>query len=89
MKQFLSAHVVACLTRQTVTGLIERFQKESGEHVQHLHSWCDTMSGRMICHWMATDKEALLEWLEDRNVRIRGSSEWIMQVQFETGETNK
>jgi len=86
MKQFLSAHVVACLTRQAVTGLTERFQQESGEHVKHLHSWCDTMSGRMICQWSATDKETLLEWLENRNVRIRGSSEWIMQVQFEAGE---
>jgi len=84
MKKFLSVHVVACLTRQAIVDLIERFQQASDEDVRHLHTWGDTIAGRMICHWEARDRETLVQWLEKQNVRIRGNSEWVMQVEFES-----
>jgi len=83
MTKFISVHVVACLTRQAITDLIRRFQSTSNDEVLHRHSWCDTVAGRMICEWEASDRETLLHWLERQNVRIRGQSEWVMQVQFE------
>lgn len=84
MKKFISVHVVACLTRQAITELTKRFQNASNDTVRHQHSWCDTVAGRMICEWSAPDRETLVRWLERQNVRIRGQSEWIMQVQFES-----
>lgn len=84
MTKFLSVHVVACLTRQAITGLVERLQRASDEEVRHLHAWCDTIAGRMICQWEAKDKDTLVRWLEKHNVRIRGNSEWVMQVEFES-----
>ena len=83
MTKFISVHVVACLTRQAITDLIDGFKEQQNDAVQHVHSWCDTMAGRMINEWRAADRETLVQWLEEQNVRMRGDSEWIMQVQFE------
>lgn len=83
MTKFISVHVVACLTRQAITDLIRRFQRASDAQVAYRYSWCDTVAGRMICAWEARDRDSLIHWLEEQNVRIRGESEWVMQVQFE------
>ncbi len=83
MKKFLTVHVVACLTKQAISELIQRFADASDNRVVHHRVWADTMSGRMLCEWSAVDKETLIAWLEERNVRLRGDSEWIMQAQLE------
>jgi len=84
MNKYISVHIVACLTKQAIDELVGQFRSASNEQVKHLHAWADTMAGRLICEWRAEDKETLLEWLEERNVRMRGDSEWIMQVGYET-----
>jgi hypothetical protein len=40
----------------------------------------------MINEWQAADKETLIDWLEQQNIKFRGDSEWLIQVQFEAEE---
>ena len=84
--KFVSAHVIACMTRQDVERLVKRFVEESGDGVRNLSVRCDTVLGRMVCEWEAPEKDALVKWLEKRHVRFRGSDEWVMQVQIEAIE---
>ena len=86
MNKYISVHVVACLTRQAISNLIQGFKQNENDQVKHLHSWCDTVAGRMINEWQATDKETLIDWLEKQNIKFRGDSEWLIQVQFEAEE---
>lgn len=86
MPKFVSAHIIACMTRQDVEKLVRRFAEESSDGVKNLRVQCDTMLGRMICEWEAPDVGTLVKWLEKRNVRFRGSDEWVMRVQLEAAE---
>ena len=86
MPKFATVHVIACMTRQDVERLIKRFAEEESDGVKNLRLQCDTMSGRMICEWEASDRLTLVEWLKRCNVHLRGTSEWIMQVQIEAVE---
>lgn len=90
MPLFLSCHITTCMTRQDVDKLIKRFMRESDDTVRSLRVLCDTIAGRMLCEWKATDQETLVTWLNKRNVRIRGNDEWIIRVQMEgiNGELN-
>jgi hypothetical protein len=81
--KFVSAHIIACMTRQDVEKLVKRFVEESGHEVRSLRVQCDTVLGRMVCEWEAPDKETLVKWLERCNVRFRGNDEWVMRVQIE------
>lgn len=71
------------MTRQAIEQLIDRFGKESDNRVHHRHAWYDSIAGRMICEWEATDRQTLLEWLQQRHVQPRGEHEWVMQIQLE------
>jgi hypothetical protein len=82
--RFISAHVIACMTRQDVARLLKRFQEEANDDVSNIHVLCDTLSGRMVCEWEARDKLTLIEWLKKCNVQLRGTGEWIMTVQYES-----
>jgi hypothetical protein len=86
MSKFVSAHIIACMTRQDVERLVKRFAEAEREGVKALRVQCDTVSGRMVCEWEAPDLNTLVEWLKKRNVNIRGSGEWIMRVQLEAVE---
>lgn len=86
--KFVSAHAIACMTRQDVARLLKRFQEEADEDVQNIRVLCDTLSGRMICEWEARDRLTLIEWLKKCNVQLRGTGEWVMSVQYESvGDT--
>ena len=82
--KFVSAHVIACMTRQDVARLLKRFKEEENTDVQNIRVLCDTLSGRMVCEWEARDRVALVEWLKKCNVQIRGTGEWLMAVQYES-----
>ena len=84
MPKFVSAHVIACMTRQDVARLLKRFKEEENDDVRNIRVLCDTLSGRMICEWEARDRIALIEWLKRCNVQIRGTGEWVMAVQYES-----
>lgn len=82
--RFVSAHAIACMTRQDVARLMRRFQEEANDDVSNIRVLCDTLSGRMVCEWEASDKLTLIEWLKKCNVLIRGTGEWVMSVQYES-----
>ncbi len=82
--RFVSAHAIACMTRQDVARLLKRFQKEKTADVSNIRVLCDTLSGRMLCEWEARDRVTLIEWLKKCNVQIRGTGEWVMTVQYES-----
>ncbi len=82
--RYVSVHAIACMTRQDVTRLLQRFQEEGNEDVSNIRVLCDTLSGRMLCEWEARDKLTLIEWLKKCNVQLRGTGEWIMTVQYES-----
>ena len=72
------------MTRQDVARLLKRFQEEANDDVRNIRVLCDTLSGRMVCEWKAPDKLTLIEWLKKCNVQLRGTSEWVMAVQYES-----
>lgn len=82
MPKFVSAHVIACMTRQDVARLLKRFKEEGNAEVSNIRVLCDTLSGRMICEWDARDRVTLVEWLKKCNVQLRGTGEWVMTVQY-------
>ena len=84
MSKFISAHVIACMTRQDVARLLKRFKAEGNSEVRNIGVLCDTLSGRMVCEWEARDRVTLVEWLKKCNVQLRGTGEWVMTVQYES-----
>ena len=84
MAKFISTHAIACMTRQDVARLLKRFKAEENTDVRNIRVLCDTLSGRMVCEWEARDRVALVEWLKQCNVQIRGTGEWLMAVQYES-----
>ena len=85
MPKFVSAHAIACMTRQDVARLLKRFKEEEEDtDVSNIRVLCDTLSGRMVCEWEARDRVTLVEWLKKCNVQIRGTGEWLMAVQYES-----
>ena len=72
------------MTRQDVTRLLKRFKEEENDDVRNIRVLCDTLSGRMICEWEASNRMALIEWLKKCNVQIRGTGEWVMAIQYES-----
>jgi len=84
MSKFISTHAIACMTRQDVARLLKRFQEEANADVNNIRVLCDTLSGRMICDWEARDRVTLIEWVKRCNVQLRGTSEWIVAVQYES-----
>ena len=82
--RFVSAHAIACMTRQDVARLLKRFQEEETADVSNIRVLCDTLSGRMLCEWEARDRVTLIEWLKKCNVQLRGTGEWVMTVQYES-----
>lgn len=82
--RFVSAHAIACMTRQDVVRLLKRFKEEGDDDVSNIRVLCDTLSGRMLCEWEARDKLTLIEWLKKCNVHVRGTGEWVMTVQYES-----
>ena len=86
MSKFISAHIIACMTRQDVEKLVQRFADEASDGVKNLRVQCDTVSGRMVCEWQAPDMNTLVAWLKQRNVHLRGGGEWVMRVQLEAVE---
>ena len=84
MSKFVSAHIIACMTRQDVARLLKRFREEGNAEVRNTRILCDTLSGRMVCEWEARDRVTLVEWLKKCNVQLRGTGEWVMAVQYES-----
>ncbi len=82
--RFVSVHAIACMTRQDVARLLQRFQEEGNDDVNNIRVLCDTLSGRLVCEWEARDKLTLIEWLKKCNVQLRGTGEWVMTVQYES-----
>ena len=74
------------MTRQDMERLIKKISEEENDEVRNLRLLYDTLSGRLICEWQASDRLTLVEWLKRCNVHLRGTSEWIMQVQIEAVE---
>ena len=84
MAKFVSAHITTCMTRQDIDRLIRRFLNEGTDKVRLVRMQSDTIEGRMVCEWEAEDKESVVTWLSQRNVRFRGNEEWIIKIQMET-----
>ena len=52
------------MTRQDVARLLKRFKEEENTDVSNIRVLCDTLSGRMVCEWEASDRVTLIEWLK-------------------------
>ena len=73
------------MTRQDLDRLLRRlYQDSENSEITLMRVRTDSHSGRMVCEWEAPDQEQLTSWLNQRNVRFRGSEEWIMKVQMES-----
>jgi len=72
------------MTRQDIARLLKRFRSAASADVNNVRVLCDTLSGRMVCEWEARDRLTLIEWLQQFNVQIRGTGEWLMAVQYES-----
>jgi len=84
MAQFVSVHVISCMTRQDLQRLVKRMAADTESGVRFIRLQGDTVSARMVCEWEATDRDTLVAWLEKHNIRFRGNEEWVMKVQWET-----
>lgn len=84
MTKFISVHITSCMTRQALANIIKGFGKNSTDNVRHVHTWSDTLSGRMVCEWEATDKETLTNWLGEQMIFFRGEHEWVIPVELES-----
>jgi hypothetical protein len=73
------------MTRQDLDRLLKRLRRDGEAGVVKLQRVrCDTVGGRMVCEWEAPDREVLVDWLADRNIRFRSSEEWCMRVQLDS-----
>ncbi len=84
MPKFVTNHAIACMTRQDVERLIKRFREAETDTVRNIRVLCDTRSGRILCEWEAPDRFTLVALLKECNVQLRGTSEWLMAVQYES-----
>ncbi len=84
MPRFVSVHVTSCMTRQDVDRLVRRFFQDTSGDVRCLRVQCDTVAGRMVCEWEGPDSDTIKNWLVAKNVRFRGTEEWLMRVQMES-----
>ena len=78
MPKFVSAHAIACMTRQDVSRLLKRFKEEENADVINIRVLCDTLSGRMVCEWEARGQYHLNRVVEkvqcpDTRNRVNGS----------------
>jgi len=83
MASFVSAHAISCMTRQDLERLVRRLASDANKQCRLLQVYCDTVSARMVCHWEAPDREALLAWWSGFNLRLRGNEEWVIHSQLE------
>jgi hypothetical protein len=83
MPTFISVHVTTCMTRQEVEKLTQRFVRDADGAVALRQCICNTIKGRMVCIWEASDAETLTGWLQRRQVKFRSEEEWLMEAQID------
>lgn len=74
---------MACMTKQEVEKLLHRFHADADKNIQLISAYADTVEGRLVCIWEAGGSDELVRWLSDRQVRLRGDSEWLFKVQLQ------
>jgi hypothetical protein len=76
---YLSTHIIACLTRQALTRLIETLQE--AQEVTLVRASASQLEGRLVCEFEAPDQETLVQFLAVQGVEY----EWIFRVELAWG----
>ena len=77
MPRYISQHTIACLTRQALEKLIEELRGD--ETIKCVRFVSDSLEGKLVCEFEASDKEAVLAYLNTHNMR----PQWVMRVEHE------
>jgi sulfur transfer complex TusBCD TusB component (DsrH family) len=73
---YLSMHIIACMTRQSLNQLIATLQ--AAQEVQFIRASASQMAGRLLCEFDAPDQDTLLRLLEQHHVTY----EWIIRAEL-------
>jgi hypothetical protein len=77
MPRYLSQHTIACLTRQALGALIAELKRD--ETVRTVRCVSDSLEGKLLCEFEASDKEAVVAFLTTHHMR----PQWVMRVENE------
>jgi hypothetical protein len=75
--RYISQHTIACLTRQALQALITELKRD--ETVKTVRCVSDSLEGKLLCEFEASDKETVLALLAVHNMR----PQWVMRVEHE------
>ncbi|MBI3329691.1 MAG: hypothetical protein HYZ81_23665 [Nitrospinae bacterium] len=79
MATYLSTHIIACMTRQTLAHLIATLQ--AAREVRLVRASASQMAGRLVCEFTAPDQETLVCFFTAHQLAY----EWIMRAELAWG----
>ena len=77
MPRYISQHTIACLTRQALQAIIADLKRDAT--VTTIRCVSDSQQGKLLCEFEAPDKETVVVFLSDLNMR----PQWVMRVENE------
>ena len=77
MPRYISQHTIACLTRQALQALIVELKRD--ETVKCLRFVSDSLEGKLLCEFEASNKETVLAFLTVHHMH----PQWVMRVENE------
>ena len=80
MPTYLSTHIIACLTRQSLAHLIATLQ--AAREVRLVRASASQMAGRLVCEFTAPDQETLSRFFTAHLLAY----EWVMRVELAWGD---
>ena len=84
MPGFFSCHTVAQLSEQAVRERAEHLTAATvDEAVNLVRTVCDLDAARMLCEWVAPDRESVQAYLREHDMEPSGEGEWLMHVDVE------
>ena len=84
MAVFFSAHTIHGMSKAAMRERAEKLVAAStDEPVELLRAVCDVQVGRMVCEWVAPNREAVFDFLKQYDLELRGEDEWLIHVDVE------
>src|SRR2546426_6088868 len=77
MPRYISQHTIACMARQALQTLIAELRHD--ETVNCVRFVSDSLEGKLLCEFEATDKETVLAFLNAHQMH----PQWVMRVEQE------
>jgi sulfur transfer complex TusBCD TusB component (DsrH family) len=77
---YLSMHIIACMTRQALNQLIATMQ--AAPEIRFIRACASQMAGRLLCEFDAPDQDTLLRFLNQHYIAY----EWIIRAELLWGE---